>query len=140
MTAVFKGPGAGSGRAFSYADAALGLRHVFVRDLRLQAGIGLYDHERGRKQTVIINLDLAVLEPAAPPVAHADVVCYDQVTQSVRALVEQGHVDLVETLAETIAELCLRDPRVARIRVRVEKPEAIPDAASAGIEIERTRR
>jgi dihydroneopterin aldolase len=65
------------------------------------------------------------------------VVDYEKVAASVRAIVGAGHVRLVETLAERIAEACLADPRVHVVRVRVEKLDVFADAASAGVEIER---
>ena len=58
----------------------------------------------------------------------------------VRGIVAAGHVRLVETLAERIAEACLSDPRVHLARVRVEKLDIFADAASAGVVIERRRR
>jgi dihydroneopterin aldolase len=67
------------------------------------------------------------------------VVDYEGVANAVRALVAAGHVMLVETLAERIAEACLADPRVHLARVRVEKLDVFADAASAGVEIERRR-
>jgi len=67
------------------------------------------------------------------------VVDYEAVADAVRAIVAAGHVMLVETLAERIAESCLADPRVHLARVRVEKLDVFVDAASAGVEIERRR-
>jgi dihydroneopterin aldolase len=59
------------------------------------------------------------------------------VADTVRAIVASGHVRLVETLAERIAEACLTDRRVHVARVRVEKLDIFADATSAGVEIER---
>jgi dihydroneopterin aldolase len=120
------------------ADAASGLRHVFIRDLVLDASVGVHRHEQVRRQRVRINLDLAVAEGAGPLGDDlANVVCYERLAEGVRALVAAGHVRLVETLAERIAALCLTDARVRIARVRVEKPDVLPDAASVGVEIER---
>lgn len=120
------------------ADADKGLRHVFVRDLVLRAHIGVRAHEKGQRQRVRINLDLAVLDTETNDRLE-DVVCYDDVMAAVRLVVEEGHVHLIETLAEGIAEACLRDRRVQSARVRVEKLDVYADAASVGIEIERRR-
>jgi len=70
----------------------------------------------------------------------ANVVCYEEVVSGIRALVEKGHLNLVETLAEQIAALCLRDSRVRIARVRVEKLDVFADATSVGVEIERVTR
>ncbi|MGQ0664696.1 MAG: dihydroneopterin aldolase [Pseudomonadota bacterium] len=122
------------------ADASQRLRHVFVRDLVLEARIGIRHRERGAAQRVRINLDLAVAEGERPLDDQlANVVCYDALTAGVRRLVAAGHVNLVETLAERIAAFSLEDPRVRMVRVRLEKLDVYPDAASVGVEIERRR-
>jgi len=129
------------------ADAARGLRHVFLRDLVLPASIGVHPHEHTGTQRVRINVDLGVDDDGAralsrPSVGRDDlrrVVNYEGVANAVRAIVASGHVMLVETLAERIAESCLADPRVHLARVRVEKLDVFADAASAGVEIERRR-
>lgn len=115
-------------------------RHVFVRDLDLEAVIGVHRHEKRAKQPVRINLDLTVDEgPALLEDDLRQVVCYETLVDAIKALLARGHVNLVETLAEQIAACCLADPRVLCARVRVEKPWAIAEARSVGIEIERTR-
>lgn len=123
------------------ANAGQGLRHVFIRDLVLSGSIGVYRHERETRQRVRINLDLAVFEGAADLTdSLRNVVCYETIANAVRALVAARHVNLVETLAERIAALCLDDARVRSVRVRVEKLDVFPDATSVGVEIERHRR
>ena len=120
------------------ASAALGLRHVFVKRLAVSASIGIHAHERAAKQTVLISLDAAVAETSVDADANIeDVVCYESMTKTVLAILEQGHVDLVETLAETIADTLLADIRIRHLRVQVEKPDAIEAAESVGIAIER---
>jgi dihydroneopterin aldolase len=64
-------------------------------------------------------------------------VCYEEVVSGMRRLVAAGHLNLVETLAEQIATLCLEDRRVRVARVRVEKLDVFADATSVGVEIER---
>lgn len=123
------------------ADAEQSVRHVFIRDLRLDARIGVHGPEKGRAQPVRINIDLAVRDGGAGLGDDlANVVCYEQVVEEVKAILARGHVNLVETLAERIAETCLADLRVDAARVRVEKLAAIPEASSVGIEIERIQR
>lgn len=120
------------------ADAQRSLRHVFVRDLMLDAVIGIYDEEKVAPQRVRANLDLAVLEDNAPLADNYDnVVCYEQIVKKVRSIAADGHVNLVETLAERFAEICLQDPRVRSCRVRVEKMDVFSDTLSVGVEIER---
>jgi len=124
--------------AFPLADGRAGTRHVFVRDLALDAHIGVHRHEHDRAQKVRINLDLSVVEGQAEPRDELeDVVCYERIVDGVRRLVAEGHVKLVETLAERIAAMCLSDSRVSVVRVRIEKLEVVADAQSVGVEIER---
>jgi dihydroneopterin aldolase len=61
------------------------------------------------------------------------------VANLVRRIVGHDHVNLVETLAERLAEACLLDPRVCIARIRVEKLDVFPDIGSAGVEVERRR-
>jgi dihydroneopterin aldolase len=67
------------------------------------------------------------------------VVDYEAVADRVRAIVRSGHVRLVETLAERLAEACMEDVRVRIVRIRVEKLDIFEDTASVGVEIERRR-
>lgn len=114
------------------------IRRVFVRDLVLPCLIGVHRHERDAKQRVRINLDLAVVEDDRPVEDKlANVLCYERLTARVREVVMAGHVNLVETLAERIAEVCLDYDDVVSATVRVEKLDVFADAASVGIEIER---
>ena len=122
------------------ASAERSLRHVFIRDLVLAGSIGVHRHEKESRQRVRINLDLAVDEGGQSIDDDINnVICYEQLAESVGVIVGRGHVNLVETLAERIASLCLEDRRVLIARVRVEKPNVLADAASVGVEIERRR-
>jgi 7,8-dihydroneopterin aldolase/epimerase/oxygenase len=122
------------------ASAGARVRHVFVRDLDLMALIGIYDHEKVKPQRIVVNVDLSVQEAHGPMSDDIDhVVSYEIVVKKIEAIVAAGHVNLVETLAEKFAEACLRDKRVLAARVRIEKPDIIPNARSVGVEIERGR-
>jgi len=103
---------------------------VFVRGLEVQAGIGVYDHEQGRLQTLVIDVTLE-LEPR-PIERLADTINYETVAAAARAIAAAGHVGLVETYAERLAMACLDDPRVRRVAVRIEKPGALAGAEAAG--------
>ncbi|WP_428535523.1 dihydroneopterin aldolase [Rhodopila sp.] len=120
-----------------------GLRHVFVRDMVVSASVGIYPHEHRDRQRVRINVDLAVIDDnaLAGQMVGADelarVVNYEKIVASVRAIAGSGHIRLVETMAERIAEACLVDTRVRIARIRVEKLDIFADAESAGVEVER---
>jgi dihydroneopterin aldolase len=108
----------------------------------LDARIGVHQHEKLGPQRIRVNIELAVREVDLVDIDDqlANVVCYEKVVSGIRALVGAGHVNLVETLAENIAELCLEDRRVRVTRVRVEKLDVFEDATSVGVEIERVAR
>jgi dihydroneopterin aldolase len=126
---------------FPGAGAEAGLRRVLVRDLVLPARIGVHKHERDGPQRVRINLDLGVREGAqAIDDDLANVVNYAEIVAGIRKLIGGSHVNLVETLAERIAGMCLADARVRAATVRVEKLDVYADVAAVGVEIERHSR
>jgi 7,8-dihydroneopterin aldolase/epimerase/oxygenase len=120
-------------------------RRVFIRDLVLPARIGVYPEEKGGRQPIRINISFTMRDDGLDhphgigPDVISRVVDYDGMAKRVRALIGRAHVELVETMAEQIAHLCLADARVLTVRVSVEKLTVFADAASAGVEIERTR-
>ncbi len=107
---------------------------VFVRGLRVGAQIGVHAHEHGRRQPLILDIELEVA--GEPWRGIGETVDYTRIVAHARAIADQGHVGLVETFAWRLARACLAEPNVTRARVRVEKPEALaPDAHGAGVEI-----
>jgi dihydroneopterin aldolase len=108
---------------------------VFVTGLTVQAGIGVYRHEIGRVQPLVVDVELDV--PGAGGATRlADTLNYETILQAAQAIAAKGHIALVETFAERLARACLADPRVTRARVRVEKPLALaPHAVGAGVEV-----
>ena len=110
---------------------------IFVHDFLTTAEIGAYAHERGVRQRLVFNVDVAVARVAA----HADdmraVVSYDVILDAVRIVVGRGHIDFIETVAEEVAAIVLKHPRVREVRVRVEKLDVV--AGSVGVEIVRER-
>jgi dihydroneopterin aldolase len=132
------------GRRMTYsADADLRQRLVFVRGLELMANLGIHPHEKAAAQRIVLGVELVVADDAAPDHVGPDefrrVVDYQHLVETARAVVAMGHVLLVETLAERVALAALEDPRVARARVTVEKPDAFVDVASVGVVVERRR-
>ena len=115
-------------------------RKVFVRGLTLDAYIGAYESEQGVTQPIRIDFEADVIEPANPVSDGLDdIVCYDAITQGIKVIIAEGHIKLVETLAERIADLVLSHPMAISATVRVVKPNAISEADAAGVEIIRTK-
>src|SRR4030042_3806256 len=111
------------------SNATAGLRHVFVRDLEVMATLGIHEHEKLTPQRIIVSIDLSVREGEGP--MHDDisnVVSYENIVKKVEAIIAQGHVNLVETLADLFAAACLKDKRVMAARGGIAKPDIIPTA------------
>lgn len=115
-------------------------RRVFVRGLMLPARIGVYASEQDGPQRIRVGVDLFVHDPGGVGADALDrVVDYGAVVAQVRRIVGAGHVRLVETLAERIAEAAMVDARVTKAIVTVEKLDILPDEAVAGVEVTRAR-
>jgi dihydroneopterin aldolase len=110
---------------------------IFVRDFRLPVRIGAYAHERNNPQHVRFDIDVDVFRAEHVPEDMRDVVSYDLITDSIRMIIAQEHISLVETLTERIAALILLHPRVSSVTVRAEKLEAGP--GGVGVQIVRRR-
>lgn len=120
-----------------YANATNNERHIFIHGMKLKASIGIFDHEKARKQMIIIDVDL-VVEEGKPYEDDIDkVVNYKIIVEDIEAYVEAGHVLLVETMAERIADICLKDSMVKRAIVKIEKPEAFIHVGGVGVTVER---
>jgi dihydroneopterin aldolase len=107
---------------------------VFVRGLAVEAEIGVHAHEQGRRQPLLVDVELAIAHGEGWRLA--DTLDYEKILAHAREVADSGHIGLVETFAWRLARACLAEPRVVRARVRVEKPMALaPHAAAAGVEI-----
>jgi dihydroneopterin aldolase len=111
---------------------------VFVRGLAVDAHIGVYRHEEGRTQRLIVDVELDVAVSNWNKLSET--VNYERIAEKARKVAAEGHRGLVETFAHHLADACLEEPKVTRARIRVEKPSALaPDAAAAGVEITAVR-
>ena len=105
-------------------DVRTVMTKVFVTGLKVQAEIGVYKHEIGRVQPLVVDVELDV--PTAGADRLSETLNYETILDAARDIAGQGHIELVETFAERLARACLADARVTRARVRVEKPLALP--------------
>ena len=113
---------------------------IHIRDLQVRCVVGIYPEERTAKQDVIINVTLhADYRAACLSDRIEDTVDYKQVKKRIVEMAEASDFFLVERLAESIASLCLQDPRVSQADVTVDKPGALRFARSVAVEISRTR-
>jgi dihydroneopterin aldolase/D-erythro-7,8-dihydroneopterin triphosphate epimerase len=113
---------------------------IQIKDLLLRTIIGINDEERRNLQDVLINITLhADTRAAGASDDIEDAVNYRTITKQVIRQVEESSFNLVEKMVAEIAAICLQDPRVEAVDVRVEKPGALRFARSVGVEIHRTR-
>jgi len=112
---------------------------IEIKDLLLRGIVGINEWEREKPQDILLNLTLfADLGAAGASDRIEDTINYRTLTKQVIDHVEGSARFTVEALAADVARICLADPRVRRVRVRVEKPGALRFARSVGVEIERT--
>lgn len=113
---------------------------VFVTALIARGIIGINDWEREKPQEIRINLVLyGDLRQAGGSDDIDDCINYRTVTKKVQKHAESAERYTVEALAADLAKICLEEPKVVKVLVRVEKPGAVRFAESVGVEIERTR-
>jgi FolB domain-containing protein len=113
---------------------------VFIKNLLVRGIIGINDWERETLQDILINIVMFVdLHAAGVSDAIADCVNYRTVAKKVQAHTESARRFTVEALATDLARLCMEEPGVQKVRVRVEKPGAVRFSDSVGVEIERDR-
>lgn len=114
---------------------------VYIHDLRIEATIGVYDWERRIRQQLMVDLDLANdnRKAAVRDDIH-DTIDYGAVATRVRAFVEGSEFQLIETLAERIAEILIGEFKVPWVRVKINKQGAVRGVRDVGVVIERGRR
>jgi FolB domain-containing protein len=113
---------------------------IIIKDLLARGIIGVNPEERAKTQDMLINIILFTDLRRAGQTDEIDhTVSYSTVARRVQIHAESAARQTVEALAEDIAQLCLEDSRVERVRVRVEKPGAVRFTRSVGVEIERSR-
>ena len=113
---------------------------IFLNDFMIDANIGVYKHEKIKSQPLRINIIAKVKNPKK---INDDklysVVCYNQISKKIKKIINSGHTILLEKLAEKIFQECFKNKRIQTIKIRLEKLDAIKEAESAGIEVERSR-
>ncbi len=113
---------------------------IIIKDLTARGIIGIDSWERSTPQEILINIVLYTdLKTAGQTDRIEDTISYSQVAHTVTRHAETAMRFTVEALAADIAWLCLEEPSIERVNVRVEKPRAVRFASSVGVEITRTR-
>lgn len=115
-----------SGKYFKY----------FLRNCHIQTAIGIYAHEKGKKQEVVLNLEVLVSKEDIPkeesPLTSG--FNYDVLFKSVQLALRDEHIHLQETLVQRIQQNLLEIPEIIAMRIRSEKVQVYPSVEGAGIE------
>ena len=112
-------------------------RRIFLRNYIVDANIGIHEHEKRGAQRLALNVDLYVALSMSTPRHDRlhEVVDYDFVRLTIKHRIEQGHINLQETLIDELARAMLAHPAVRAVRVSSEKPDVYDDVDAVGIEV-----
>ncbi len=113
---------------------------ILIRDLRVEALIGIHRRERHVAQTLSIDLDIGLPSDAVfASDKVADTIDYEQVTLRIKALAASGHFRLVETFADRVAALLVGEFGAPWVKVSAAKIGILPNAKFVGVSIERRK-
>ena len=112
---------------------------IFIEGLEVEAQIGVYDWEKAIRQRLVFDLEIFTdIKAAAASDELAQTIDYKAVSDSVSAYVSGTEFELIEALAENLAKLLIQKFTMTRLRVRVSKPTAIPEAKNVSLLIDRS--
>ncbi len=112
---------------------------IILRDMTLSCAIGITKEERARPQRLRLNLEVEVLPERPSKDTVGEVVHYGHLAQKLRDVCAGTGAQLLETLAQELAEACCFDPRVQAVRIRIEKLDRYADMGGIGVEIDYRR-
>jgi len=113
---------------------------IFIKNLLVRGIIGINDWEREKPQDILINIIISAdLTKAGETDDISNSINYRTIAKKAQSRAETAQRLTVEALAADIANICLEEPEVLKVRVKVEKPNAVRFARSVGVEVERSR-
>ena len=115
-------------------------RTVFIKDFIIQEIIGIHDHEKIKKQKIKFNIVVGVKQNAVPNEKDIkSIVDYEKITNKLENLVKKKKYNFLESLAEDSFKEIFEDERINTVKIKIEKPDAIKNAGSVGVEVLKTR-
>jgi len=116
-------------------------RTVFIKDFIIEEIIGFYKHEKEKKQKIIFNIVLDIDQSSLPDEKDIkSIVDYEKITNKLKNLTKNKKYNFLESLAEDSFKEIFEDKRINSLTIKIEKPEAIKNAGSVGIEVFKTRK
>ena len=116
-------------------------RTVFIKDFIIEEIIGIHEHEKIKKQKIKFNVVLGVDQRTIPNERNRrSIVNYEKITNKLEKLVKNKKYNFLESLAEDSFKEIFEDKRINSVKIKIEKPEAIKNAKSVGVEVFKTRK
>jgi len=116
-------------------------RTVFIKDFIIQEIIGIHDYEKTKKQKIKFNIVLDIDQNTVPNEKDIkSIVDYEKITNKLENLTKDKKYNFLESLAEDSFKEIFEDKRISSVRIKIEKPDAIKNADSVGVEIFKTRK
>ena len=116
-------------------------RTVFIKDFIIEEIIGIHKHEKIKKQKIKFNIILDVNQNTIPDEKDVkSIVDYEKITNKLERLTKQKKYNFLESLAEDSFKEIFEDKRINSVAIKIEKPEAIKNAGSVGVEVFKTRK
>jgi len=116
-------------------------RTVFINDFIIEEIIGIHKHEKTKKQKIKFNITLDVNQNSTPDEKDIkSIVDYEKITNKLEKLTKNKKYNFLESLAEDSFKEIFEDKRINSVIIKIEKPEAIKNAKSVGVEVFKTRK
>ena len=116
-------------------------RTVFIKDLIIEEIIGIHEHEKIKKQKIKFNIVLDINQNSIPDEKNIkSIVDYEKITKKIESLTKSKKYNFLESLAEDSFKEIFEDNRINSVKIKIEKPEAIVNAESVGVEVFKTRK
>ena len=115
-------------------------RTIFIKDFIINEIIGMHDHEKIKKQKIKFNIVINVNQNTLPNEKDLrSIINYEKITKKLKNLVKNKKYNFLESLAEDSFIEIFKDKRISSVKIKIEKPDAIKNASSAGVEIFKSR-
>ena len=115
-------------------------RTIFIKDFIIHEIIGIHDYEKAKKQKIKFNIVIDVNQNTLPNEKDLrSIINYEKITKKLKNLVKNKKYNFLESLAEDSFVEIFEDKRISSVKIKIEKPDAIKNASSAGVEIFKSR-
>ena len=116
-------------------------RSILIKDFLINEIIGIHKHEKIKKQKILFNIIIDANQNTIPDESNLDsIVDYEKITNKLKNLTKNKNYNFLESLAEDSFKEIFEDKRINSAKIKIEKPEAIKNAKSVGVEIFKTRK